>query len=190
MTRSCFLLVLLLVVLLAWHPRTALSDAPKNEAVTEKEIHAEAQAWQYSGVDLAKDHVATITAKGEWKINPLWKQAFGAGGKPKSPAGLSYLKSGANHGCLLLRTGDEIVAFSKDDDTLVIKTPGKIYFCANEEPNEDGVARFKEQMEGKRAKDYAGALAIPAPKEASTGCGFLDNTGSLRVRLVVTKVEK
>jgi len=190
MTRCCFSLVSLVVLLLAVFPKAPVPTERKNEAVTEKEIHSEAQAWQYSGVDLPKDQVATITAKGEWKTNPRWKQAFGAGGNPAKKAGSTYLKPEATEGCLLIRTGDDILAFSKDDDTLVIKTPGKIYFCVNDEPTEDGVTRFKDLIEGKNAKDYVGAVAIPAPKDASKGSGFLDNIGSLRVHVVVKKAEK
>jgi hypothetical protein len=112
---------------------------------------------------------------------------LGAAGKSKTKAGNTYVKPGAQEGCLLVRIGDDILTFTKDDDKIVIKTPGKIYFCSNDEPTEDGATRFKELLEGKNAKDYEGALPIAAPKETSVGVGFLDNIGSLHVRLTVVK---
>ncbi len=160
------------------------------ERVMEKEILAEAQAWQYGGVDLGKGFVATITASGEWKINPLWKRKVGPGGNPQAQAGKFYLKLGAAEGCLLVRSGETVMAFSRDADTIVINTPGKIYFCANDEPTDEGVTRFKDLLESKKGKSFLDAIPIPALKDASGGSGFLDNTGFIKVRVATKKVDK
>jgi hypothetical protein len=189
MTR--FWPVLLLLAILAWTgpARSVVPDRPNAGAVFEKDIHAEAQAWQFSGVDLPKGAIASLSAKGSWKTNPLWRQSFGAGGNPKTKAGTFYLRAGAKEGCLLVRIGNTVLPFFKDEDVVVVDTPGKIYCCANDEPTEDGTARFKDLLEGKHAKGYRDALPIQALKRGNGGSGFLDNVGIITVRVAVKKAE-
>jgi hypothetical protein len=158
--------------------------------VVEKEVYAEAQAWQYSGIDLPQGFSAAITSSGEWKINPQWKKNVGAAGNPKIKAGRFYLKPGANEGCLLVRSGDAILHFSRDAEEILVTTPGKIYFCANDEPTQDGFARLKDLLEGKNAKRYADAIPVKAAENESGGSGFLDNTGAIKIRLEVKRSEK
>jgi hypothetical protein len=110
----------------------------------------------------------------------MWERRVGAGGNPTYKGDERYVKSGANEGCLLVRTGDTVLAFSRDDEVIRISTPGKIYFCANDEPTPEGAAR---------SRHYLGALPIPGTRETG-GLGFLDNCGTLEVRIVVKKSEK
>jgi hypothetical protein len=190
MKRLWPLLAVATTILVAIPVQSIVPDRDDVERVTEKEILAEAQAWQYSGVDLGQGFVATITASGEWKINPQWKRKVGPSGNPKAKAGKFYLKFGAAEGCLLVRNGDTVLAFSRDADTIVINKPGKIYFCANDEPTADGVTRFKDLLESKKGKHFLDALPIPALKEESGGSGFLDNSGSIKVRVAVKKNDR
>ena len=158
--------------------------------IVEKEIYAEAQAWQFSGIDLPKGSTATITATGKWNVNPQWKKKVGPAGNAKVKAGMFYLEPGAHEGCLLLRSGDTVRAFSDDAQTIVIDTPGKIYFCANDEPTQDGLARFKDLVGGKNGKRFADAIPIDAKEQASGGSGFLDNTGAIKIRIQIEKNSK
>ena len=166
-------------LLLVW-TGPALTGAPPQatpEEIFTREVQAVGQAWQFSGIDLPAGYAATLTASGNWKINPLWNKKVRAGGNQEFRGVEGYVKQGANQGCLLIRAGDTIMAFSKDDEVVRITTPGKIYFCTNDLPNENGVSP---------ANDYIAAIPIPAAKDA-IGAGFLDNRGKLRVRIAVKK---
>jgi hypothetical protein len=174
--------VVLIVLSMLWTARVPVgAQAPAHaEEVFRREVQAIGQAWQFSGVDLPKGYVATLTASGKWDINATWDRRVGAGGHPTYKASDRYVKGGASEGCLLVRTGDTVLAFSRDDEVIRIDTPGKIYFCANDEPTEDGAAQ---------SRHYVGALPIPATG-ATGGQGFLDNSGTLEVRIAVKKAEK
>jgi hypothetical protein len=158
----------------------ASADRPSPGGVTEKEVHAARQAWQYSGVDLPQGSEARISATGGWEINPTWEKKVGAGGNSEYKAADNYVKPGANEGCLLVKVGDTVRAFAKDGEVIRVTTPGKIYFCANDLPTDDGFTK---------AKEYANAVPIPAAKDAG-GDGFLDNSGTLKVRIEVKKADQ
>src|SRR5262249_20224267 len=131
-----------------------------------------------SGIDLAKGQVATITASGTWVTNPMMKGPnVGAGGHVYNKAGKTYVKPGAGEGCLLVRTGDTVLAFTRNNDAVRITTPGKIYFCTNDEPTEAGFAR---------AREYTNGMPIPAAKD-TIGVGFGDNSGALKVKVEVKR---
>jgi len=147
------------------------------EEVFMKEIQADGQAWQYSGVTLSKGFTATITASGTWTINETWDKKVGAGGNPEYDASDAYVKPGAHEGSLLIRVGDTILAFSKDDETIHISTPGKIYFCANDVATSDGL---------NKAETFLGGIPIQPGKDAH-GSGFQDNDGIIKVRVGVSK---
>jgi hypothetical protein len=141
-----------------------------------KEVEAAAQAWQFSGVDLPEGYEAIITAKGMWTSSPNFGPVGPGGGEvTKNP---HMVKNGARHGALLVRTGDTVRDFSRDDQTIKINTAGPIYFCSND-------ARSKEGFSG--AKDYI--HGIPIRPVSEKGVGFADNTGVLQVRIVVRKVD-
>jgi hypothetical protein len=169
------------VVVLGAVGAPAGDEPPANwEEVFVKEIQADGQAWQYSGVKLPAGYTATITTTGTWQINETWDKKVGAGGNSTYKAGDAYVKSGANEGCLLVRTGDKVQAFSKDDEVVRITTPGKIYFCANDIATDDGLAKAELFVQG---------IPIQPGKDAH-GNGYKDNDGALKVRLVVTKSKK
>jgi hypothetical protein len=156
-------------------------DAPANsEEVFVKEVQADGQAWQYSGVKLPKGYTATITATGTWGINATWDKKVGPAGHSQHTAGDAYLKSGAGEGCLLVRVGDTVTAFSKDDEVIRITTPGKIYFTANDVATEDGLAKAETFVQG---------IPIQPAKDAH-GSGYQDNDGVIKVRVAITKTKK
>src|SRR6185369_9494852 len=113
----------------------------------------------YSGVNLPEGYVARISVSGEWKPNPYWKYKIGAGGDANSKidAGKFYVKPGVKEGCLLVKSGDTILPFVKDDTVIEIKSPGKIYFCCNDEMTVAGEAKYKEIAAGPRGKELADA---------------------------------
>lgn len=150
------------------------------EEVFVKEVQAEGQAWQYSGVKLPKGYTATITATGTWGINATWDKKVGAAGNTDYQASDAYVKSGAHEGCLLVRVGDTIQAFSKDDEVIRINTPGKIYFCANDVATNEGLARAELFVQG---------IPIQPAKDAH-GSGYQDNDGVIKVRVAVGKTKK
>jgi hypothetical protein len=161
----------------------ALAEDDKSanlEEVFIKEVQAEGQAWQYSGVKLPKGYTATISATGSWSINETWDKKVGPGGNPEYKAGDGYVKGGANEGCLLVRVEDTILAFGKDDEVIRVSVPGKIYFCANDVPTSDGLAKAELFLKG-----------IPIqPGKDSHGSGFLDNDGVIKVRVAVAMTKK
>jgi hypothetical protein len=147
------------------------------EEVFRKEVQAAGQAWQYSGVDLPTGYSATITATGTWQINETWEKKVGPGGNSDFRAGDTYVKSGANEGCLLVRVGDAVRAFSEDDEVIRVTGPGKIYFCANDIATTEGLAKAELFVHG-----------IPIqPAQGASGSGFQDNDGIIKVRVAVTK---
>jgi hypothetical protein len=161
----------------------ALAEDEKStnsEEVFIKEVQAEGQAWQYSGVKLPKGYTATITATGTWGINETWDKKVGAGGNLEYKASDAYVKSGAAEGCLLVRVGDTILAFSKDDEVIRVSTPGAIYFCANDVPTNEGLAKAELFLEG---------IPIQPAKDAH-GSGFQDNDGVIKVRVAVSMTKK
>jgi hypothetical protein len=158
----------------------AADEPPVWEEVFIKEIQASGQAWQYSGVKLPAGYTATITATGTWQINETWDKKVGASGNSDYKAGDAYVKSGANEGCLLVRVGDKVQAFSKDDEVVRITAPGKIFFCANDIATNDGLAKAELFVQG---------IPIQPGKDAH-GNGFQDNDGVIKVRVVVTKSKK
>jgi len=159
----------------------AEDEKPTNsEEVFIKEVQAEGQAWQYSGVKLPKGYTATITATGTWGINETWDKKVGPGGNPDYKAADTYVKSGASEGCLLVRVGDTILAFSKDDEVIRINTPGAIYFCANDVATNEGLAKAELFLEG---------IPIQPAKDAQ-GSGFQDNDGIIKVRVAVGLTKK
>jgi hypothetical protein len=159
----------------------AEDEKPTNsEEVFIKEVQADGQAWQYSGVKLPKGYTATITATGTWGINETWDKKVGPGGNPEYKASDAYVKSGAAEGCLLVRVGDTILAFSKDDEVIRVNTPGAIYFCANDVPTNEGLARAEVFLEG---------IAIQPAKDAH-GSGFQDNDGVIKARVAVSISKK
>lgn len=152
----------------------------KFEEVFVKEVQADGQAWQFSGVELPLDYTATITSAGTWTINETWDKEVGAGGHAEFKAADSYVKSGAPEGCLLVRVGDTVTAFSKDDETVKISAPGRIYFCANDCATAEGTKKAELFLQG-----------IPLrPAEGAGGSGYQDNSGALKVRIVVRKAKK
>jgi hypothetical protein len=159
----------------------AEDDKPSSwQEVFIKEVQAEGQAWQYSGVTLPKGYTATITATGTWTINETWDKKVGPGGNPEYDAGDAYVKSGAHEGCLLVRVGDTVLAFSKDDEVIRVNTPGRIYFCANDVATSEGVAKAELFLEG-----------IPLqPAKDAQGSGYQDNDGIIKVRVAVSKTKK
>jgi len=161
----------------------ALAEDEKStnsEEVFIKEVQAEGQAWQYSGVKLPKGYTATITATGTWGINETWDKKVGAGGNLEYKASDAYVKSGAAEGCLLVRVGDTILAFSKDDEVIRVSTPGAIYFCANDVPTNEGLAKAELFLEG---------IPIQPAKDAH-GSGYQDNDGVIKVRVAVSMTKK
>jgi hypothetical protein len=160
---------------------SAGAEDEKNwEEVFIKEVQADGQAWQYSGVKLPAGYTATITAAGTWQINETWDKKVGAGGNSTYKAADSYVKVGANEGCLLVRIDDTVHAFSKDDETIRITGPGKIYFCANDLPTTEGL---------EKAALFVDGIPIQAAKDAQ-GSGYQDNEGVLKVRIAVSKAKK
>ncbi len=184
MKRSHIFLSCVVVALVA-RASVGESDQAASVAVVEKIIHAEAQAWQYAGVDLRRGQVAVITVSGEWETNPDWHHKVGAGGNGHTKAAGTYVCPGAHEGCMLVRTGDKVLSFSTDAEAVTVNTAGKIYFCANDEPTERGAARFKEEERERGEQDYVGAVAIPASKRRTLGNGFVDNSGGIWVRVAV-----
>lgn len=160
--------------------RALPDDEVPFEEVFVKEVQANGQAWQFSGVKLPEGYTATITATGSWGINETWEKKVGAGGNSDFAAADNYVKPGAREGCLLVRTADTFVAFDKDDGKVVIDKPGKIYFVANDLPTEEGL---------KRAALFVQGVPIQTAKDAG-GSGYQDNTGALTVRIVVRKNKK
>jgi hypothetical protein len=159
----------------------AEDETPANsEEVFIKEVQASGQAWQYSGVKLPAGYTATITATGTWTINETWDKKVGAAGNSDYKAGDAYVKSGANEGCLLVRVGDTVQAFSKDDEVIRINAPGKIYFCANDLPTTEGLKKAELFLEG---------IPIQPSKDAQ-GFGYQDNDGVIKVRVAVSKSKK
>ncbi|HEV3436410.1 MAG TPA: hypothetical protein VG122_03560 [Gemmata sp.] len=154
--------------------------ATNSEEVFIKEVQAEGQAWQYSGVKLPKGYTATISATGTWGINETWDKKVGPGGNPEYKASDAYVKSGATEGCLLVRVGDTILAFSKDDEVIRVSTPGAIYFCANDVPTSEGLAKAELFLEG---------IPIQPAKDAH-GSGYQDNDGVIKVRVAVSMTKK
>ena len=159
--------------------RAAAEDeaAAKVEEVFVKEVQADGQAWQYSGVKLPAGHTAAITATGTWTINETWDKKVGPAGHSEYKAADSYVKSGANEGALLVRVGDTVLTFAKDDEVLRISQAGKIYFCANDVATTEGV---------KKAELFLQGIPIQPAKDAQ-GSGFQDNDGILKVRIAVSK---
>lgn len=155
------------------------TKAPTFEEVFVKEVQADGQAWQYSGVKLPKGYTATITATGTWTINETWDKKVGPGGNSDYQASDAYLKSGAHEGCLLVRVGDTILAFSKDDEVIHVNIPGKIYFCANDVATNEGLAKAELFLQG---------IPIQPAKDAH-GNGFQDNEGTIKVKVVVGKAK-
>jgi hypothetical protein len=150
--------------------------APAQEVFL-REVQAAGQAWQFSGVDLPEGYEAAISAKGMWTTHPR-EGAVGAGGGEIDPGDKFYVKNGAAHGCLLVRTGDKVLSFSKDDQVVHIETPGPIYFCANDARTQEGA---------RRSRGYINSLPIPGM--TNRGVGFTDNRGELLVRIVVKKLD-
>ena len=62
---------------------------------------------------------------------------------------------------MLVQFGDTITPFSRDDQVVEIRTPGKIYFCANDECTPAGADKFKELLAGPRGKAFADAIILP-----------------------------
>jgi len=159
----------------------AEDEAPANvEEVFVKEVQAVGQAWQYSGVELPAGYTAAITASGTWTINETWDKKVGAAGHPEYKGGDGYVKSGASEGGLLVRVGDTVLSFSKDDEVVRVQQPGRIYFCANDVATTEGL---------KRAELFVQGIPIQPSKDAH-GSGFQDNDGALKVRVAVTKSKK
>ncbi|QJW92875.1 hypothetical protein [Frigoriglobus tundricola] len=168
-------------VLLGGVSAVAEDEAPANaEEVFTKDVQAAGQAWQFSGVELPAGYTAAITASGAWTINETWDKKVGAAGHPEYKAGDAYVKSGAGEGSLLVRVGDTVLSFSKDDEVIRIQQPGRIYFCANDVATEEGL---------KRAELFVQGIPIQPLKDAH-GSGFQDNDGTLKVRVAVTKSKK
>jgi hypothetical protein len=153
--------------------------APWEEVVV-KEVQAAGQAWQYSGITLPTGYTASITATGTWGINETWDRKVGPAGHPDHKAGDSYVKSGASEGCLLVRVGDTVQAFSKDDEAIKITTPGMIYFCANDVATTEGLEKAALFVQG---------IPIQPAKDAQ-GSGYQDNEGILKVRVAVSKTKR
>ena len=150
----------------------AEDEAPANaEEVFTKEVQAIGQAWQYSGVELPAGFTAAVSASGTWTINETWDKKVGAAGHPEYKGGDAYVKSGASEGGLLVRVGDTVLTFSKDDEVIKIQQPGRIYFCANDVATNDGL---------KRAELFVQGIPIQPSKDAH-GNGFQDNEGALKV---------
>jgi hypothetical protein len=159
----------------------AEDEAPASaEEVFIKEVQAGGQAWQYSGVKLPAGYTATIAATGTWTINETWDKKVGPAGNTDYKAGDGYVKSGANEGGLLVRVGDTVLAFSKDDEVIRIQQPGKIYFCANDVATTEGL---------KRAESFVQGIVIQPQKDAH-GSGFQDNDGIIKTRIAVSKSKK
>jgi hypothetical protein len=159
----------------------AEDEPPANsEEVFIKEVQAAGQAWQFSGVKLPRGYTATITVTGAWTINETWDKKVGAGGNSDYQASEMYVKSGAHEGCLLVRVGDTVQAFSKDDEVIRITSPGTIYFCANDVATTEGVAKAETFLDG---------ITIQPAKDAQ-GSGYQDNDGVLKVRVAVSKTKK
>jgi hypothetical protein len=152
----------------------------KFEEVFVKEVQADGQAWQFSGVELPPGYTAAITATGTWTINETWDKEVGPGGHAEFKASDSYVKSGAAEGCLLVRVGDTVTAFSKDDETVKITAPGRIHLCANDCATAEGT---------KKAELFLQGIPLQPAKDAG-GSGYQDNSGALKVRLVVRKATK
>jgi hypothetical protein len=155
-------------------------DPTDSEEVFIKEVQAAGQAWQFSGVYLPKGYTATVTAGGTWGVNETWEKKVGPGGHPDYQAGDAYVKSGAHEGCLLVRSGDTVLAFSKDDEVIRINTPGNIYFCANDVATAEGL---------EKADTFVLGIPIQPAKDAH-GSGYQDNDGVIKARVVVGKTKK
>ena len=108
----------------------------------EKDIQASIPQWQYAGVDLPPGFVAEITVTGGWSANPAWGRLVGAGGNPEAKAKGTYAREVANEGALLLKLGDgEVIAFTRDDESIKVTTPGKLTFLCNDEPTQPGYGK-------------------------------------------------
>jgi hypothetical protein len=140
-------------------------------------VRADQQAWQYSGVDLPRGYLATLRATGQWTAVPGYGPV-GPGGHPELSKALEfYVLPGANRGCLLVRSGDILLAFSRDEEAVEIITPGKIYFCCNDERTPQGAQKTQPGKED---------IAIPKAS-FRFGEGFADNNGTIKVTLTVEK---
>ena len=146
--------------------------------VIEREVQADQQAWQF-GYDLRTGYMATIKAAGKWRVFARGARVWPGGHDEiaKASAIDGYVQSGANRGCLLVRSGDNsILAFSQDDETIEITTPGRIYFCCNDERTTDGAKGTRRDND-----------AIPIPATVTNRLGFADNTGAVKVTITVKK---
>ena len=151
---------------------------PSEPPSLERQVEANQQAWQF-GFDLPKGYVANIRAGGKWRVFPM-SPRVGPGGHdeiPKASATDQYVQSGANRGCLLVRTGDTVLPFSQDDETINIGTPGPIYFCCNDERTIDGAQGTRHDRDAK---------LIKATVTNRTG-GFADNSGALKVTITLKR---
>jgi hypothetical protein len=147
------------------------------EDVFLREVPAVVQAWQFSGVDLPPGYAAVISATGKWSYWPA-KGTMGPAGNGAKTKDANLVKSGPANGCLLVRTGDTVLAFAKDDQVIRVTTPGPIYFCCNDTRTDEGTRRA------------AGSVhALPIKGSGDKGMGFTDNTGVLLVRIAVSKAD-
>lgn len=132
------------------------SDLTWNSAAgtCSKEVQISAsQQWQV-GYKLPQGKVARITASGKWRIVPPYSTGPGGSGSGAFP---TAVLDDAPLGCLVVRDGDgNYFPFKKDDQEVVVTTPGDISFVANDEFG---------SIEGK---------------------GFADNNGSLSVKISIT----
>jgi hypothetical protein len=145
----------------------------------EKDIQASIPEWQNAGVDVPPGFVAVITAKGGWTANPAWGKLVGAGGNPEFKAKRTYALEGANEGALLLKLGNgEVIAFTRDDESIKVTTPGKLLFLCNDEPTQFGYGKSSFTI-----------FNLDLGAANTDGAGFQDNSGALRIRISVRKIE-
>ena len=112
----------------------AYSQTGAPSTVAQFEVVADSTLWQNSKVEIPAGYVADVAAKGTWKLNPIWKKEYGAGGKPGLKAARDFVKPGANEGALLVSVGDQIFAFESDSQILTISAIGALHFIANDVP--------------------------------------------------------
>jgi len=96
-------------------------------------VQASDSNWQFSGVTLAPTETAVISASGSWGVIDPPKRGYSGPKGYGVVASGNFRKPGAFEGCLLMQIGSgDVIAFSRDDETFTIHTPGRISFVAND----------------------------------------------------------
>lgn len=104
------------------------------------------ETLQQTPIVLSDKDTARITAKGRWFVVG-WHGPGGNGINAHGPASGKnggFYHPGVIEGCLLVVDGTgTIQAFKRDDDTILVRAPGRIAFGVNDEPHPNELDRHK-----------------------------------------------